>query len=347
MTHQEFVQSLIPCKNALKDKMTLKFRRRKPREEDGILNPFIRDQRAILNSKAWRGMVYKTQVTSFNVNACIRNRMTHTTEVSAVATTIAEILGLNIELVRAMAFQHDIGHVAFGHQGEDWISKAIGKKFTHEVMGVVVAQHVERKCEGMNLCFETLEAWRHSGKNGIPEMSQEAWVLNRADKIAYLFSDYNDLFRIGAIIPDELVVLMEDFGANQRQRVSRAISALCIESAEKGLVSFQQSEWAEKFQKIYSLMNTMYPKVTEQDVNKFFEPITARLKQMDVGDPFLILSLMTDEEVRFLAGQSMLNTKHFCQTGIWEGVPYLRGKSIDICKLDLDWSDSVQSIPVP
>lgn len=110
-------------------------------------NPFQRDYTRILHSQGYRRLKHKTQV-FFNIeNDHICTRMEHVAHVESVATTIAQNLGLSIDLVRAIALGHDIGHAPFGHQGEAVISKLseeyLGKKFWHEQNGLRFVDKIE------------------------------------------------------------------------------------------------------------------------------------------------------------------------------------------------------------
>src|SRR3989344_6285395 len=147
-------ETLCGC---LAHKMTVSGRRRNQSTEAG--NSFTNDEAALLESKAWRTLAHKTEVFTRPENALIRTRQAHVLEVVAVSVRASEKLGLNTELVRAAAIGHDIGHVPFGHQGESWMAKAMGRpEFCHEVMGPIIAQKIERRGQGLNLCHETLEA---------------------------------------------------------------------------------------------------------------------------------------------------------------------------------------------
>ena len=108
---------------------------------------FERDYTRILHSLAYRRLKHKTQV-FFNIgNDHICTRMEHVSHVDSVSTTIAKDLGLNIELTRAIAMGHDLGHAPFGHQGErelDAISKKyLGKSFFHEKNGLHFVDSIE------------------------------------------------------------------------------------------------------------------------------------------------------------------------------------------------------------
>ena len=122
------------------------------------IDPFKGDCAKIINSKAFRRLSDKPQVFYHPLNPHIRNRLSHSMEVCALAEVISDYLGLNTNLCRAIALGHDIGHVPFGHDGERTIGEiyasergGIVKKFDHAVWGVVVAQRIERKNKGLNI----------------------------------------------------------------------------------------------------------------------------------------------------------------------------------------------------
>lgn len=249
--------------------------------------------------------------------------------------------------MQAAAIGHDIGHVPFGHPGEAWLQKAMGRpEFCHEKMGVITAQKIERAGKGLNLTWHVLEAMMcHSGDMAREGMSQEAWLLNYIDKITYLFHDYNDIFkpeRANSRPSPELEALVNDFGVNQRERTDTAIAGLVIESARHGKVMFKFSELAHKFKYLRQLMYQVYYKVTEQNVWRVMEPVLEFLKESGVGDPFLLLALMTDGDVHFLAEKQNRNYHAFKRTSVSEIIYRLpeiekRWGSIDLCDPDLDW----------
>lgn len=81
-------------------------------------DPFQRDRDRILHSRAFRRMMHKTQIFNANKGDHYRNRLTHTLEVAQIARSIGKDLGLNDDLVEAIALRHDVGHTPFGHIGE-------------------------------------------------------------------------------------------------------------------------------------------------------------------------------------------------------------------------------------
>lgn len=91
--------------------------------------PYQRDYSRILYSSAFRRLQGKMQVLGVNSAAFFRNRLTHSLEVSQVASAIAEKLARICNratmyskdeqyLLLAASLAHDIGHPAFGHKGE-------------------------------------------------------------------------------------------------------------------------------------------------------------------------------------------------------------------------------------
>lgn len=319
--------------------------RYRPGETLNLPDPFLADEAKLASSKAVRLMAKKTQVATAPLNPFVRNRMTHVLEVISCSVVLANALGLNESLAHSIAFGHDIGHVPFGHQGEDFMKHAMGRPaFCHEVMAPVIAQRVERKGRGLNLTFETLDGMmRHSGATAREGMTQEAWVVRYADKFAYIFADYNDIVRrMGYPESRELHLLMKEFGQNQRQRTTTAMAGLIVESVEAGKVSFEQSEIAQKFAHLRKLMYEIYPRVATQNVDRLMTPVLEFLGGLRLGDPFLLLALMTDHDVMYLSGERVPDMGHLRHTALWELLPHLGKISppehpIDLCNPELDW----------
>lgn len=325
---------------------TMQGRRRKKTANDlceeplSVKDDFVADEAKLRSSKAYRVQFKKTQVFTLPENPLVRLRGTHVEEVQAISVIASEMLGLNTSLVRAAAVGHDIGHVPLGHQGEEWIAKQMGRKFCHEAMGVIVAQKIERKGLGLNLCHETLEAmYRHSGQLASEEMTPEAWVVRYCDKFAYIFHDFNDFHRAGLVPPKDLLDAMNRFGRNQRQRTTTALCGLIVESAEQGRVSFEKSELGREFQNMRKMMYEIYPRITTQDVDGVLGPVLDFINNMKFPDPFLILALMTDSDVLKIKNHTGIRDINLLKgTTIEEVLPHLNtiGK-IDMCDPDLDW----------
>lgn len=85
--------------------------------------PYKRDVDRIIHSKAYVRYIDKTQVVYLVQNDHITHRGLHVQLVSNFARGIAQILGLNEDLVEAIALGHDVGHPPFGHEGEGYLSE--------------------------------------------------------------------------------------------------------------------------------------------------------------------------------------------------------------------------------
>ena len=125
-------------------------------------NDFQRDRDRIVHSTAFRRLVYKTQVFLNHEGDLFRTRLTHSLEVAQLGRSIARALGLNEDLVEAVALAHDLGHTPFGHAGQDTLNECMQEfgGFEHNLQSLRVVDHLEERYpdfDGLNLTFETRE----------------------------------------------------------------------------------------------------------------------------------------------------------------------------------------------
>ena len=123
---------------------------------------FQRDRDRIVHSTAFRRLVYKTQVFLNHEGDLFRTRLTHSLEVAQLGRSIARSLGLNEDLVEAIALAHDLGHTPFGHAGQDALDDCMAGHggFEHNLQSLRVVDHLEQRYplfDGLNLSFETRE----------------------------------------------------------------------------------------------------------------------------------------------------------------------------------------------
>ena len=185
--------------------------RRYPEPTHPYRNDFQRDRDRIIHSRAFRRLEAKTQVFTRRYSDHFRNRLTHTLEVAQISRTIATQLGLNVDLVEALALVHDIGHPPFGHAGERALDNAMqqhGLAFDHNLHALRIVEDFELRYaafRGLNLTFEVREGIiKHSRDYDpvqFPELSEylldkkpplEAQLIDWTDEIAYSTADLDD-----------------------------------------------------------------------------------------------------------------------------------------------------------
>jgi len=196
-------------------------------EEPVIRPPFSRDADRIVHSKAYSRYIDKTQVFYLVENDHITHRVLHVQLASRIGRTIGRALGLNDDLIEAIALGHDIGHVPFGHLGEEILDglcreNGIGR-FRHNVQSVRFLDTVEdcdltvQVLDGI-LChngevhdrslraegeadwdsFEEKLQRIEGGDDALP-CTAEGCVVRVADSISYLGRDLADALEVAVI----------------------------------------------------------------------------------------------------------------------------------------------------
>ncbi len=136
------------------------------RQQDSRLHhdyrtPFAVDTDRILYSMAYARYIDKTQVFYLVKNDHITHRVLHVQLVAKIARTIGRCLGLNEDLIEAIALGHDLGHPPFGHDGERFLSKLCRRHgigaFFHNVQSIQLLDRVEQDGEGWNLTLQVLD----------------------------------------------------------------------------------------------------------------------------------------------------------------------------------------------
>ena len=185
--------------------------RRHPEPSHPYRNDFQRDRDRVIHSRAFRRLEAKTQVFTRRYSDHFRNRLTHTIEVAQISRTIAAQLGLNTDLVEALALVHDLGHPPFGHSGEKALDTAMrqhGFYFDHNLHALRIVEDFELRYaafRGLNLTFEVREGIiKHSHDYDVkdhPELAEylldqrpplEAQLIDLTDEIAYNTADLDD-----------------------------------------------------------------------------------------------------------------------------------------------------------
>ncbi len=203
-------------------------------EAESLERPlFQRDRDRVVHSAALRRLKHKTQVFVSHEGDHYRTRLTHSLEVAQIARSICRMLGLEEDLVEALALAHDLGHTPFGHAGEEALDRCMKPwgGFDHNAQTLRIVTKLERRYadfDGLNLSWESLEGLlKHNGPvideagqptgafaaEGLPAgysgfehfdalkpalyASAEAQVAAIADDIAYNAHDIDDGLRAG------------------------------------------------------------------------------------------------------------------------------------------------------
>lgn len=176
-------------------------------EEDNIRTCFMVDRDRIIHCKSFRRLKHKTQVYIRTFGDHYRTRLTHTLEVSQIARTIGIGIGLNEMLIEAIALGHDLGHVAFAHNGEEVLDEFLDEGFRHNEQSVRIVKKLERNGRGLNLTEEVIDGiLNHSGLGNNENVAStlEGRVVKYSDKIAYLNHDIDDSIRAGLLKEEQL-----------------------------------------------------------------------------------------------------------------------------------------------
>ncbi|RJS70640.1 MAG: HD domain-containing protein [Candidatus Syntrophoarchaeum sp. WYZ-LMO15] len=222
-------------------------------EDEDIRPSFSRDTDRIIHSRPYTRYIDKTQVFYWVENDHITHRVLHVQLVSKIARQIGRSLGLNEDLIEAIALGHDIGHTPFGHKGEKALSKlckehGIGE-FHHNAQSVIFLDRIE----GLNLTLQVLDGILcHNGEvheqvieprpgktwedhdrelqlmiergEGSYPMTLEGCVVRIADTISYIGRDFEDAIRVDLIKREDLPsICSEVIGDNNRDIVNTLI----------------------------------------------------------------------------------------------------------------------------
>ena len=222
--------------------------------DNDVRSDFERDYTRIIHSNAYRRLKHKTQVFFSPENDHICTRIEHVTHVDSISYTIAKYFGLNLELTRAIATGHDIGHSPFGHQGEKILSEIskrdIGTTFWHERNGLEFVDKIEllednlKNKQNLNLTYavrdgiishcgeidqnklkprdEYIDLYDYNFPNQYNPYTWEGCVVKIADKISYLGRDIEDAITLG-ILDEHLEDLYKILNLSQNEVINNTV----------------------------------------------------------------------------------------------------------------------------
>lgn len=252
--------------------------RLKEEENDLTRSAFAIDRDRILYSGAYRRYQGKTQVFSFTnlFDEEMSNRSLHTTYVSQISRTIGRNLGLNLELIEAIALGHDLGHSPFGHDGERALSTCCKEhgigEFHHNIESLHIVDHISRRGRGLNLSFQVRDGIiSHDGEvhntRLIPQLDKteedinefirkkksgekiswmpatmEGCVVRISDTIAYIGQDIEDAIRYKILDRDEIPRdCVEYLGNTNSEIIDTLVKSVIVNSFDKPYIAFDDT----------------------------------------------------------------------------------------------------------
>ena len=297
-----------------------------PHDDATLTRPaFARDIEKIINIPAYNRYANKTQVFSFIENDDICRRGLHVQLVSRIARGIGELLGLNVQLIEAIALGHDLGHTPFGHAGERYLSEnyeqRTGLSFHHNVQSVRVMDQIYRR----NISLQTLDgALCHNGEfaqqvlqlgdtktfeqldaavalcaedaSAIKKLrpsTLEGCVVRVSDMIAYLGKDRADAIDVGII--DSLSIFESDYiGRSNAQIINNMTVDIVNNSYGRDCIAMSQDAFddivrakRENYEKIYFQEGTVsvYENVVQEMFAEMYERLLSDLVAGDESSP--------------------------------------------------------------
>ena len=242
-------------------------------EADNIRACFMVDRDRIIHCKSFRRLKHKTQVYIRTFGDHYRTRLTHTLEVAQIGRTIGAGIGLNEMLIEAIALGHDLGHVAFAHNGEEVLNEFLDGGFRHNEQSVRVVKKLEKDGKGLNLTEEVIDGiLNHSGLGQKENIAKtlEGRIVKYSDKIAYLNHYIDDSIRAGLLheeqLPKEIIKVL---GKNHSERIHVLINDMINETTENlknGKYDIKQSD--EVKEAMIELRRYMFKNIYLADVLK-------------------------------------------------------------------------------
>lgn len=296
-------------------------RRKKDHEHTNLWRPtFVRDTERILHNPYYNRYSDKTQVLSGYKNDDISRRALHVQLVSRIARNIGQVLGLNTDLIEAIALGHDIGHTPFGHAGERFLNEIYhrhtGRFFNHNVQSVRVLDQLVRwnvslqvldgiLChngememeryypiplsgfEEFDVRLEQCYTDKNANKKQIPS-TLEGCVMRVSDIIAYLGKDRQDAQKVG-ILPDNLSFTRGEIGETNAEIINNMIVNIIEHSygkdcicMEKGFFEAFSKAKQENYDEIYRnpQVDSIYEDIQPM-FEEMYEELLRQAKRMD------------------------------------------------------------------
>lgn len=272
-----------------------------------IRTEFERDYTRVLYSTAYRRLKHKTQIYFSPVSDHICTRIEHVNYVESISYTIANNLGLNTELTKAISIAHDLGHSPFGHSGEkilnEIMQREVGETFWHEKNGLnavdnmILLENHNGDKTNLNLTYavrdgiishcgevndavlrpreEAIDLKLYTRPNEYMPYTWEGCVVKLADRIAYMGRDLEDSISVKVLdrkkVKELISVLNIGKNMNNSSMISSLISDLCENSSvDAGLkFSSEKIELLDKLNEFY--IQNVYNSEKLKSTNRYFK----------------------------------------------------------------------------
>ena len=310
---KKFINVSANENNPLWDKIIMRETPLYKRDND-LRTDFERDYTRVIYTNAYRRMKHKTQVFFSPTNDHVCTRIEHVNNVESINYTIANALGLNTSLTKAIATAHDIGHSPFGHRGEKILSnisqKEIGETFWHEKNGLEIVDKIEllednngfkknldltyavrdgiiSHCGEVNEKFlkpreEFIDLQTYITPNQYSPFTWEGCVVKISDKISYISRDIEDAILLGLLDNSleelhEILKFEKKAIINNSVIINKLIFDLCTNSnPEDGLIFSDESLQLLDNIKAFNYKNIYYSdKVLASE--KYFELVLTQI----------------------------------------------------------------------
>lgn len=274
--------------------------------EDDIRTPFFRDVDRIIHALSYTRYADKTQVYAFKDNDHISERMLHVQLVSKIARTIGRGLGLNTDLIEAIALGHDVGHTPLGHTGEALLNEIsnveLGENFAHNIQSVRHYLTVENGGYGLNLTIQVLDgimchngellsniyvpvkktkeeflqqyqdAYRDLKKSSQNRpMTLEGCVVRISDIIGYIGRDIEDAINLGLFHREDIPKEISDvLGNNNKDIVNTIVTDIIDQSFDKPYIKLSEKVYQALFAlKNFNSENIYKKSLSEQEIEYY------------------------------------------------------------------------------
>lgn len=274
---------------------------------------FVRDAEKIMHIPFYNRYADKTQVFSLFKNDDISRRSQHVQLVSRIARNLGNVLGLNVDLIEAIALGHDLGHTPFGHAGERQLSKLYygetNRFFNHNIHSARVLDQIFP----LNISLQSLDGIIcHNGEMELQEYrpqpyadfqvfdnkvqecyvnqaankalipaTLEACVMRISDIIAYLGKDRQDALKLG-VLSEEYSYIKSKIGTTNAEIINNMVVNILENSYGKAYLKMDQEYFEafsngkkENYEMIYG--NKKIADIYEHEINPMIEMIYYKL----------------------------------------------------------------------